>query len=53
MTEILSPDLEVSSMISSSAEGKGITGNGGGGGVLMDRDLLGVDGRVPKPLLDP
>lgn len=52
VTEMLSPDLEVSSITSSSAEGKG-TGNGSGGGVRMDPDLLGVAGRVPNPLLDP
>lgn len=52
VTEMLSPDLEVSSITSSSAEGNG-TGMGGGGGVRVDRDLLGVTDRDPYPLLDP
>ena len=48
---MLSPDLEVSSITSSSSEGNEID-IGGDGGAQMDRDLLGVVDRNPNLLLD-
>lgn len=48
VTEMLSPDREVSSMTSSSALGNG-TGAGGGGGAGADRRPGVVDLEPPPP----